>query len=145
MSKEDLVNDSDFQNDALQFLIDRQGLEEALTNEEVYDRFMEHMRYHNVNEITTLRDLEYAQNSNLEGKLRFGSLIDAFDKVDDGISLQGAVDYEQGVFKAPSTYIGLMTGGAGKLATTGGVQIAKVGVRKILGQALKDAAKGVEQ
>ena len=30
MSKEDLVNDSDFQNDALrQFLIDRQGLEEV--------------------------------------------------------------------------------------------------------------------
>ena len=142
LSKEDLVNDVDFQEDALTFLMERQGLQENLTSEEVYDRFMEHMRFHNVNEITTLRDLEYAQNANIEGKLRFGSLIDAFDKVDDGISVQGALDYVEGVAKAPSTYIGLMTGGAGKLATTGGIQVAKVGVRKILGQALKDAAKG---
>ena len=142
LSKEDLVNDVDFQEDALTFLMERQGLQENLTSEEVYDRFMEHMRFHNVNEITTLRDLEYAQNANIEGKLRFGSLIDAFDKVDDGISVQGALDYVEGVAKAPSTYIGLMTGGAGKLATTGGIQVAKVGVRKVLGQALKDAAKG---
>jgi hypothetical protein len=92
LSKEDLVNDVDFQTDALQFLIERQGLEEALTNEEVYDKFMEHMRFHNVNEITTLRDLEYAQNSNLEGKLRFGSLIDAFDKIDDGIHIHWSDD-----------------------------------------------------
>ena len=84
LSKEDLVNDANFQEDALTFLMERQGLQENLTSEEVYDRFMEHMRFHNVNEITTLRDLEYAQNANIEGKLRFGSLIDAFDKVDDG-------------------------------------------------------------
>ena len=45
------------------------------------------MRYHNVNEVTVLRDLEYAQNSNNEGKLRFASLMDAFDRVDEGISL----------------------------------------------------------
>ena len=58
LSKEDLVNDVDFQEDALTFLMERQGLQENLTSEEVYDRFMEHMRFHNVNEITTLRDLE---------------------------------------------------------------------------------------
>jgi len=142
LTKEDLVNNREFQLDALRFLGERQGLKKSLTKEEVYDRFMEHMRFHNVNEITTLRDLEYAQNSNLEGKMRFGSLIDAFDKVDEGISLQGTLDYIEGVAKAPSTYIGLMTGGAGKLATAGGIHVAKTGVRKILGSALKDATKG---
>ena len=40
LSKEDLVNNVDFQEDALTFLMERQGLQENLTSEEVYDRFM---------------------------------------------------------------------------------------------------------
>ncbi len=142
LTREELINDGEFQRDALTFLDERQGLDEVLSPEEVYDRFMEHMRFHNVNEVTTLRDLEYAQNSDLEGKLRFGSLIDAFDKVDEGVSLQGTLDYVEGVFKAPSTYIGLMTGGSGKLATAAGVHAAKTVTRSIVGEALKAATKG---
>ena len=45
-----------------------------------------------------------------------------FDKVDDGITLAGIGDYLQGTFTAPSTYIGLATGGTGKLASMAGTQ-----------------------
>ena len=76
VTKEDLINDPDFYSDAQQFLLERNGVTKSMSPEDTYDAFMEHMRYHNVNEVTTLRDLEYAQNASVEGKLRFASLID---------------------------------------------------------------------
>jgi hypothetical protein len=141
ISKEDLVNNKDFYLDVTKFLEERNGVKEMLTPEEAYDQFMEHMRYHNVNEVTVIRDLEYAQNSNNEGKLRFASLMDAFDKVDEGMSLTGILDYAEGIATAPSTYLGIATGGTGKLASMAGTQGAKLAVRKILGEATKSAAK----
>ena len=141
ISKKDLLENKDFFLDVTQFLKERNGVKEMLSPEEAYEQFMEHMRYHNVNEVTVLRDLEYAQNSNNEGKLRFASLMDAFDRVDEGISLTGMLDYAEGVATAPSTYLGIATGGTGKLASMAGTQGAKLAVRKILAEATKSAAK----
>ena len=140
ISKKDLLENKDFFLDVTQFLKERNGVKEMLSPEEAYEQFMEHMRYHNVNEVTVLRDLEYAQNSNNEGKLRFASLMDAFDRVDEGISLTGMLDYAEGVATAPSTYLGIATGGTGKLASMAGTQGAKLAVRKILAEATKSAA-----
>ena len=67
ISKKDLLENKDFFLDVTQFLKERNGVKEMLSPEEAYEQFMEHMRYHNVNEVTVLRDLEYAQNSNNEG------------------------------------------------------------------------------
>ena len=141
ISKEDLINNVDFIDDVETFLRERKGIKEPMTAEESYDAFMQHMRFHNINEVTTIRDLEYAQNANIEGKLRFGSLIDAFDKIDEGINLTGMIDYAQGFGTAPSTYLGLMTGGSGKLAALAGTQGAKIATRKILAEAGKGALK----
>ena len=141
LTRDDLTSNSEFYEDVTKFLRERNGVTEQLSPDEAYDQFMEHMRYHNVNEVTVLRDLEYVQNSDNESKLNFGSLIDAFDKVDDGITLAGIGDYIQGTMTAPSTYIGLATGGTGKLASMAGTQAAKIGVRKLLAEATKSALK----
>ena len=135
LTRDDLTSNSEFYEDVTKFLRERNGVTKQLSPDEAFDEFMEHMRYHNVNEVTVLRDLEYVQNSDNESKLNFGSLIDAFDKVDDGITLAGIGDYLQGTFTAPSTYIGLATGGTGKLASMAGTQAAKIGVRKLLAEA----------
>ena len=105
LTREELINNSDFIEDAYTFLRKRSNLfEEGLPKpEEVYDEFLEHMRFQNANEITALRDYEYATSAPLEEKLRFGSLIDAFDKVDEGISMQAALDYGEAIARAPST------------------------------------------
>tara|TARA_R100001443_G_scaffold117258_1_gene140929 strand:+ start:1962 stop:5309 length:3348 start_codon:yes stop_codon:yes gene_type:complete len=143
IKKEDLLNNVEFIDDVEAFLRERKGVTEPMTAEESYDAFMQHMRFHNVNEVTTIRDLEYAQNANIEGKLRFGSLIDAFDKIDEGVGITGAVDYMQGLATAPSTYLGIATGGSGKLAALAGVQGAKIATRKILSEALKGSTKAM--
>jgi hypothetical protein len=141
LDKDTLASDPEFLEDASLFLREREGLSPTASPEEVYDAFMEHMRYQDVNEITALRDLEYAQNANLEGKQRFGRLIDAYDKVNEDVSGRMMWDYAAGVLTAPSTYIGLVSGGTGKVASMAGTQAAKLGVRKILSEGLKSAGK----
>jgi hypothetical protein len=122
-------------------LYERKSIDKAMQPEEVYEKFVEHMRFQDVNEITALRDLEYAQNSKLSGKQRFGRLIDAYDKVNEDVSGRMMWDYASGVLTAPSTYVGLVTGGTGKLASMAGTQAAKLGVRKILSEGLKSSSR----
>ena len=140
LDKETLMSDDEFVSDASAFLRDRGGYEDAMDSGLVFDRFMEHMRFQDSNEITALRDLEYAQNTNLEGKQRFGRLIDAYDKVDD-ISLRMVADYAEAVATAPSTYLGLISGGTGKVAAVAATQTAKLGLRKVLNTAVRSAGR----
>ena len=141
LDKETLASDPEFLEDASLFLREREGLSPTASPDEVYNSFMEHMRFQDVNEVTALRDLEYAQNSDLEGKQRFGRLIDAYDKVNEDVSGRMMWDYAEGIISAPSTYLGLVTGGAGKAASVAGTQAAKLGVRKLVHEGLKSAGK----
>jgi len=140
--KDNLVKDVDFINDATEFLEKRENysIRDLNTPQKVYDAYMEHFRYQNVNEITAVRDLEYAQNASAEEKEQFARLIDLFETQQDEGFFDAAGDYVQGVLTAPSTYLGMLTGGAGKLATSGGVQLAKLGMRKLLAKSLATSA-----
>tara|TARA_R100000234_G_scaffold55367_1_gene33240 strand:+ start:1535 stop:4699 length:3165 start_codon:yes stop_codon:yes gene_type:complete len=141
LDKDTLASDDDFIADAVTFLENRGGLSGEMTREEVYENFMEHMRYHDVNEVTTIRDLEYAQNADASGKEGFARLIDAYDKVNDTDTGRMLGDYAMGLLTAPSTYIGLISGGTGKAAAVAGTQAAKLGVRKILGDVGRSAVR----
>lgn len=141
ITEEELLSDIDFIRDAGLFLRERDGIEEPLSAQDTYDKFMEHMRYQNVNEVTALRDLEYAQNADLEGKQRFARLIDVYDKTDTSFGGKMMFDYIQGVATAPSTYLGLATGGFGKAASVAGTQAAKVGLRTVLSKTMREATK----
>lgn len=140
LDKETLMSDDDFVADASAFLRDRGGYEDLMTSDVVFDRFMEHMRFQDSNEVTAIRDLEYAQNTDLEGKQRFGRLMDAYDKVDD-LSLRMVGDYAEAIARAPSTYAGIITGGVGKAASIAGTQAVKLGLRKTLSSSLQQAAR----
>lgn len=144
LTEEDLINDQEFLLDASTFLGQRTsfGKDRVMSDKEVYDQFMEHFRLGNAgNEITLLRDYDYAQKADLEGKLRMANLVEAFDKVDEGISLRMMGDYAEGLATAPSTYLGMLTAGTGKMASVAGAQATKLGIRKILSEATKSAAK----
>ena len=144
-TSEFLTQSDDFLNDARGFLMKRGGYsaERLQDKQEVYEQFMEHFRYQNVNEVTAVRDLEYASNAKTEDKEEFARLIDLYDTMEgDGFSLSQAKDYAGGILSAPSTYLGLITGGVGKLASTGGVQVSKLALKKLLASGLsKEAAK----
>lgn len=140
LDKETLMSDDDFVSDASAFLRDRGGYEDLMTSDVVFDRFMEHMRFQDSNEVTAIRDLEYAQNTDLEGKQRFGRLMDAYDKVDD-VSWRMVGDYAEAIARAPSTYAGIITGGVGKAASVAGTQAVKLGLRKTLSSSIQQAAK----
>ena len=148
ITRDDLASDSDFIADATYFLRERNGEKGLMTNEEVIDKFMEHMRYQNVNEITALRDLEYAQNTDRQGKQTFARLIDAYDRIDDleeaGDYGRMMIDYAQGIATAPSTYLGIVTGGTGKAAAVAGTQAAKLGLRKVLTSAIRRAPSALK-
>ncbi len=139
LDEETLASDEEFLSDAYMFLQEREGVKGVLAPEEVYDRFMEHMRFHDTNEVTTIRDLEYAQNASLEGKQNFARLIDAYDKVDTDMSWKMVGDYAEGIARAPSTILGLISGGTGKAAAIAATQVAKLGVRQLLKKAATSA------
>ncbi len=144
--KEKLTKDDDFLDDAYDFLVQREGYKDSEldTPEKIYDQFLEHFRYQNVNEVTAIRDLEYAQNSNLQEKIKFANLIQLYENMEgDSFNIETIKDYAGGILTAPSTYAGLFTAGAGKLASTGANQLTKLGIRKLLNQEIaKSAAKG---
>ena len=147
IDKDKLISDNQFIDDASDFLIDRVGYKaDALsTKEAVYDAYMEHFRYQNVNEVTAINDMIYAQNADKNSRERFGRLMDTYDKMDSDLGIKAAGDYVAGVLSAPSTYAGIFTGGGAKVGTLAAQQGVKLGIRQILkqgasGKALRSAA-----
>lgn len=139
LNKELLLEDTDFISDATQFLGEREGFYSD-NKEEIYDRFLEHFRYQNVNEVTATRDLFYAQEADDEGKARMGRLMDTFDRMDTELGWNAAQDYLGGVFTAPSTYAGMFSFGSAKAASLAGQQGVKIALRQILKKGTEGAA-----
>ena len=144
-TEEVLTTDDEFVTDARTFLSKREGYsqEDLATPKQVYDAYMEHFRYQDVNEVTALRDLQYAQNANDAEKTRFARLNMLYDTKESEGFFNAAGDYIQGIASAPSTYLGIISGGAGKLATVAGLKAAQQGLKKILyGSVKKSVLRG---
>lgn len=137
LTKDKLLKNEQFIQDAQTFLIDRGGYkaDEILNPEDAYNAYMEHFRYQNVNEYTASRDLIYAQTeTDDEGRERMGRLMNTFDRMDSDLGWEAAKDYLGGVFTAPSTYAGIFTFGAGKAGALAAQQGVKFGIRQALKQ-----------
>tara|TARA_B100001939_G_scaffold151921_1_gene131267 strand:- start:3196 stop:6708 length:3513 start_codon:yes stop_codon:yes gene_type:complete len=135
LNKENLLENEQFLDDAKKFLIERDGFSasEVQNKEDVYDAFMEHFRYQNVNELTAAKDLLYAQSeTDDEGRARMGRLMNTFDRMDSDLGWDAAGDYLGGVFTAPSTYAGIFSFGAGKAGALAANQGIKFGIRQAL-------------
>ena len=130
-----MLENEQFLDDAKNFLIERDGFSasEVQNKEDVYDAFMEHFRYQNVNELTAAKDLLYAQSeTDDEGRARMGRLMNTFDRMDSDLGWDAAGDYLGGVFTAPSTYAGIFSFGAGKAGALAANQGIKFGIRQAL-------------
>jgi len=134
LNRDTLIKDTDFLDDAAAFLSDRGGYsyDELDTDEKVYDAYMEHFRVQNVNEVTALKDMSYAQETDDESRQRMGRLMDTFDRMDSDLGWSAAGDYLEGVFTAPSTYAGVFTGGAAKAGQLAAQQGLKFGIREAI-------------
>ena len=131
MTKENLIDNEKFIEDAQVMLGERENFFSD-DREEIYDRFMEHFRYQNVNEVTATRDLFYVQKADKPTKERFKRLMDTFDKMDSDLGYDAIQDYVGGVFTAPSTYAGMFSFGAGKAGAVAANQGVKLGIRELL-------------
>jgi hypothetical protein len=119
LTRENLLNDQDFIIDAGDYLAKRIGFNSEDPNE-IYEKFMEQMRYHEVNELDTVSDLMYAQEAEGEDREQMARLFDTFDRMDIDFTddlLNKVKDYGWGIATAPSTIIGLGTGGSAKVGS----------------------------
>ena len=140
----DLKDDYDFQVDLVQFFSggrytkSREEMKE-LGYEGLTKEFIEHMRYQSSNEVTAIKDLNYAINKDVhrKGKESFGNLIQAWDNSDRAGTgyLDGASDFLWATASAPSTYVGLGSLGLGKL----GAKAAAKGTQMLVRSSLKKA------
>lgn len=148
MDKQSLLKDDAFIRDARIFLADRGGFdaEQLADREDVYAKFMEHFRFQNVNEVTAVSDLLYAQNTDDEGKQRMARLMDTYDNMESDLDLNAVGDYAAGIFSAPSTYAGVLTGGGAKIGATAAQAGVKLGIREaIKGFGRKELANAATQ
>tara|TARA_A100001011_G_scaffold397392_2_gene498205 strand:+ start:2166 stop:5606 length:3441 start_codon:yes stop_codon:yes gene_type:complete len=140
LTRENLVKNFNFISDARAFLADREDYYSDDPNE-VYDRYLEHFRYQNVNEVTAVRDMYQAQDYQRKGDIkslnRMGKLMDTFDKQDSEFTSETLTDYLGGIFTAPSTYAGMFSFGAGK----GGALAAQQGIKFGIKEIIKNGAK----
>ena len=134
LTRDLLTKDVEFLTDASSYLVKRTGKDLEDPNE-IYDAFMEQMRYHTVNELDTVSDLMYAQEAEDEDREQMARLFETFDRMDLDFTdeLAGKIgDYGWGIVTAPSTYLGFVTGGSAKVATFAGQRAASAGLRRIL-------------
>jgi hypothetical protein len=134
LTEKSLLEDKDFLTDAADFLSERTG-KDYYEPDEIMDNFLEQMRIGNVNEVSMYRDLEYAQNADEKGKQRFGRLIDTFERMDTDFDTDTILDYGQGILTAPSTGVGLLTGGAGKVTTQAAITAGRQTIKEVIKQA----------
>ena len=140
LTRENLIGNSNFINDASQFLADREDYF-SLDREDIYDRYLEHFRYQNVNEVTAVRDMyqaqDYQNKGDEEGLTRMGNLMNTFDKQDGEFTSETITDYLGGAFTAPSTYAGMFSFGAAKGGALAAQQGIKFGIKKIIENGVK--------
>jgi len=143
IKKEDLIQDDQFLNDASEFLLQRTG-SFYTEPEEVFENYLSHMRWHSTNDVTPVRDLMFAQRAEPEMKNRMARLFQTYDALEsnanDDIS-ELAKDYGFSVLSSPSTWLGFITAGAGKVASLGAQQAARTGIRGLLYNVGKATAK----
>jgi len=142
INRETLLLNEDFLDDAASYLYKRtEGEVDATDPDEIYEEFVKRMRYHDVNEVDTVSDLMYAQDADEDSKAEMARLFDVYDRTEMSLEDIGdkALDYGAGILTAPSTILGVLTGGSGKLASVTAQTATKALVRKTLSGALKGA------
>jgi hypothetical protein len=148
----ELKDNPEFQKDlVLFFRSSRYGLSgdemKELGADGLADKFVEHMRWQDTNEITALKDYNFVKQENLpqEELKSFGNLMMAYDRAEGGGTgaLDGAVDYLSAFATSPSTLATVGTAGWGvgsKLAAKAAGKAAQLAMRQTISELVR---KGV--
>lgn len=149
LNRDSLLQNEDFVNDARVFLNKRGRYKEEDLQDPtfVYDKYLEHFRGQNTNEVTAARDLFYARSKRRteEELAGMGRLMDTYDKMDGEFGWKAVGDYFEGVATAPSTYAGMFSFGAGKAGALAGQQAIKHGIRSIVSKKFIDSRAVAKQ
>jgi hypothetical protein len=112
------------------------------SDEEVYDAFVNHMRFMNVNEISTIGEMTWSSKASDEDKAVAANAYDTYQSlgnvfVNDGVAgaFDGIADYGRAILSSPSTYLGgvvgrLAIGSATKAGLSATTTAAAVSARK---------------
>jgi len=105
-----------------QYMTNRKGQHiQDYNDDELYDAFVNHSRWFNVNEVVTVGELMWIRGQDEEGKAVAASAYEAFESLgnvltNDGVlgALDGVTDYARALVMSPTSLLSL---GAGRLAT----------------------------
>ena len=133
---------------AKRFANDRLGYEN-MEGTEAFDEVIEHFRSFDVNEMTAARDYGYVsglKTDKKEGQLNdYRVLFNAYDAMpnlyEEGAAPGAFLDYAEGILTAPSTYIGLLLPGGGKVAGQAAVQANKLLISRLVNQMSSTATR----
>ena len=134
------------------YMVERKGADyRNKTDEEVVDDFVQHMRYFNANTVSTTGELRFINKADEKTKARAGKAYEIYEQLgnvfqNDGAmgAVDGVKDYIFAAAADPTNYLGLITGGVGRLAagsfTVTGKKVVKESVRKAGMKAALDGA-----
>lgn len=135
-----------------QYMIERKGVDyQDKPKEQVVEDFVDHMRFFNANMVSTAGEARFVNKATDAQKAKAKKAYEIYDAlgnvfVNDGLSgaVNGVGDYVKAIASDPSTYVGLLTGGAAKVgavgASLGGKQAIKAAVRMAGREALQSGA-----
>ena len=129
LKKDDLL-DYKYLNPIRDYMVARKGVDyKDMSDEEVVDDFVSHMRYFNANTVITAGELGFINRADELNKGKAKKAYEIYDQlgnvfVNDGIAgaVSGVGDYVFAAASDPTNYVGLITGGVAR-AGAAGVQI----------------------
>ena len=151
LKKNDLLN-YEYYEPIKQYMIERKGVDyKDKPKEQVVEDFVDHMRFFNANMVSTAGEARFVNKATAAQKAKANKAYQIYDAlgnvfVNDGLSgaVNGVGDYVKAIASDPSTYVGLLTGGAAKVgavgASLGGKQAIKAAVRMAGREALQSGA-----
>ena len=140
---DDVVNDPVMLEKVRRYMITRKGKQYAGKDaEDMVDEWVEHMRYFNTNEVSTVKEAMKVSNMSDVEKDAAADAYKLYDELgyfwqNDGLggAVDGLWDYMKAVATSPSTYVGF---GIGKGL---GFGAQKLGVHAVRKQAMKNAIR----
>ena len=138
------------------YMVDRKGVSyKKKSDEEVIEDFVQHMRYFNANSVSTTGELRFINKADQRTKMRAGKAYQIYEQLgnvfqNDGAmgAVDGVKDYIFAAAKDPTNYVGLITGGIGRLIagsyTLTGKKVIQEAVKKAGLKAARDGANATQ-
>jgi len=138
------------------YMVDRKGVGyKKKSDDEVIEDFVQHMRYFNANSVSTTGELRFINKADERTKNRAGKAYQIYEQLgnvfqNDGAmgAVDGVKDYIFAAAADPTNYVGLITGGIGRLVagsyTMTGKKVIQAAVIKAGKQAAKDGKNATQ-